>query len=156
MFCHNCGKEIDDKAVVCVYCGVPVAGATAGGATGTVTAPAAPKGFPTAGLIGVILSVLTFFGEMAAYVMWPLVVKSGNGTSLLLIWAVLFLFSILCLIFGIVGVAQVKKKTMKGMGIAALIIGIAVFVMALITFMISVFVYMVVISATSSLVVGAI
>jgi len=23
MFCKNCGKEIDDKAAVCVYCGVP-------------------------------------------------------------------------------------------------------------------------------------
>jgi len=23
MFCSNCGKEIDDKAVVCVHCGVP-------------------------------------------------------------------------------------------------------------------------------------
>ena len=22
MFCYNCGKEIDDKAVVCVHCGV--------------------------------------------------------------------------------------------------------------------------------------
>lgn len=21
MFCHNCGKQIDDKAVVCVHCG---------------------------------------------------------------------------------------------------------------------------------------
>jgi uncharacterized membrane protein YhaH (DUF805 family) len=24
MFCYNCGKEIDDKAVICVHCGVPV------------------------------------------------------------------------------------------------------------------------------------
>ena len=24
MFCHNCGKEIDDKAYVCPYCGVKV------------------------------------------------------------------------------------------------------------------------------------
>lgn len=24
MFCKNCGKEIDDKASVCVYCGVAV------------------------------------------------------------------------------------------------------------------------------------
>ena len=24
MFCKNCGKEIDDKAVVCPYCGVQV------------------------------------------------------------------------------------------------------------------------------------
>jgi len=23
MFCRNCGKEIDNKAVVCVHCGVP-------------------------------------------------------------------------------------------------------------------------------------
>lgn len=22
MFCYNCGKEIDDKAVVCIHCGV--------------------------------------------------------------------------------------------------------------------------------------
>lgn len=22
MFCKNCGKEIDDKAAICVYCGV--------------------------------------------------------------------------------------------------------------------------------------
>lgn len=24
MFCKNCGKEIDDRATVCVHCGVPV------------------------------------------------------------------------------------------------------------------------------------
>lgn len=24
MYCGNCGKEIDDKAVVCPHCGVPV------------------------------------------------------------------------------------------------------------------------------------
>ncbi|MGL4849047.1 MAG: zinc-ribbon domain-containing protein [Clostridium sp.] len=23
MYCKNCGKEIDDKAVVCIHCGVP-------------------------------------------------------------------------------------------------------------------------------------
>lgn len=25
MYCKNCGKEIDDKAVICVHCGVSVA-----------------------------------------------------------------------------------------------------------------------------------
>ena len=24
MFCTNCGKEIDNNAVICVHCGVPV------------------------------------------------------------------------------------------------------------------------------------
>ena len=28
MFCKNCGKEIDDKAYVCPYCGVKVESAT--------------------------------------------------------------------------------------------------------------------------------
>lgn len=23
MFCRNCGKEIDDRAAVCIYCGIP-------------------------------------------------------------------------------------------------------------------------------------
>ncbi len=29
MFCKNCGKEIDDKAAICVHCGVPVKDSTA-------------------------------------------------------------------------------------------------------------------------------
>jgi hypothetical protein len=28
MFCKHCGSEIDDKAVICVKCGVPVENAT--------------------------------------------------------------------------------------------------------------------------------
>ncbi len=26
MFCKNCGKEIDDKAAICIYCGVSTSG----------------------------------------------------------------------------------------------------------------------------------
>ena len=26
MYCSNCGKEIDDKAAICVHCGVPTGG----------------------------------------------------------------------------------------------------------------------------------
>ena len=26
MYCKNCGAEIDDNAVICVKCGVPVSG----------------------------------------------------------------------------------------------------------------------------------
>lgn len=29
MFCNNCGKQIDDNAVVCVHCGVPTRPANA-------------------------------------------------------------------------------------------------------------------------------
>jgi hypothetical protein len=32
MFCNNCGKQIDDNAVVCIHCGVPTkTGPTMGG-----------------------------------------------------------------------------------------------------------------------------
>ena len=27
MFCNNCGNQIDDRAVICPHCGVPVRGA---------------------------------------------------------------------------------------------------------------------------------
>ena len=40
MFCTNCGAEIDDKAVVCPKCGVPVQGANAN----TPTVPNNPAG----------------------------------------------------------------------------------------------------------------
>ncbi|MDE7452921.1 MAG: zinc-ribbon domain-containing protein [Clostridia bacterium] len=29
MFCTSCGKEISDKAVICVHCSAPVTGAKA-------------------------------------------------------------------------------------------------------------------------------
>lgn len=44
MFCNNCGSQIDDKAVICPHCGVPVRG---------VTQP--DKGNPLA-IVGFILS----------------------------------------------------------------------------------------------------
>lgn len=32
-YCQNCGAQLDEKAVVCPKCGVPVAGATMSGVT---------------------------------------------------------------------------------------------------------------------------
>lgn len=40
MFCKNCGKEIDDKAAVCIYCGVA-----------THDAPAAAQQQPTINIV---------------------------------------------------------------------------------------------------------
>lgn len=52
MFCKNCGKEIDDKAAVCIHCGVPVKHETQ---QIMVTSPKS-NGFAIAGF------VLSFFG----------------------------------------------------------------------------------------------
>lgn len=44
-YCQNCGAQLDEKAVVCPKCGVPVAGATMSG----VTPPPNAEPKPSAG-----------------------------------------------------------------------------------------------------------
>lgn len=59
MFCKNCGKEIDDNAYVCPYCGVRTE-------TTSVTGQSATNGFAIAGfvlsffvsLLGLIFSII--------------------------------------------------------------------------------------------------
>lgn len=76
MFCKNCGKEIDDKAVICPNCGVPTDNA-ATNTTGKNPADAPNSGF----------AVLSFFFPLIGlilYLVWkdefPLKAKScGKG-----------------------------------------------------------------------------
>ncbi len=49
MFCRNCGKEIDDNAVVCVHCGVAVSPNAAANANPNA------KSKLVAGLLGIFL-----------------------------------------------------------------------------------------------------
>lgn len=49
MFCKNCGKEIDDKAEICVFCGVPTKRAEAG--------KKRTNGFGIAGFVVALLSL---------------------------------------------------------------------------------------------------
>jgi TM2 domain-containing membrane protein YozV len=49
MFCSNCGKEIDDKAVVCVHCGVPVSNKNSSVYNGNA------KSKLVAGILGILL-----------------------------------------------------------------------------------------------------
>jgi len=52
MFCKNCGKQIDDKAVICVGCGVPVK-------TGaSVTGSGEGKDWLTALLLSIFLGII--------------------------------------------------------------------------------------------------
>ncbi len=45
MFCKNCGKEIDDKAAICTYCGVATKNETSSGTN-------------TLAIVGFVLSLL--------------------------------------------------------------------------------------------------
>lgn len=52
MFCKNCGKEIDDKAAVCIYCGVATKpGMNPEDDQGNMLAGVASFCFPIVGLI---------------------------------------------------------------------------------------------------------
>lgn len=51
MYCKNCGKEIDDKAVVCPACGVQVQNLTSNNDSGSMGYSALGCCFPIVGLI---------------------------------------------------------------------------------------------------------
>ena len=51
MYCKNCGKEIDDKAVICPECGVQVQNLTSDDDTGSIGYGALGCCFPIVGLI---------------------------------------------------------------------------------------------------------
>ena len=63
-YCSNCGEQMDEKAVICVKCGVPVSGEST--VTQSTTSQSAPKkgnGAATAslvlGIIGLICGVIS-------------------------------------------------------------------------------------------------
>lgn len=106
MYCKNCGKQIDDKAVICPHCGV----ATDEYALNAQPAVQTTKtnGFAIAGF------VLSLIGISLGYYTFDLVPLLG-------------------LIFSIIGL--VKSKTYgsgKGLSIAGLVISIVMFVIWLI------------------------
>ena len=100
MYCRNCGKQINDEAVLCVNCGTLINGAVFNSLTvqpaPTVNTTAEKKNwFAVAGFI------LSFFGVLS------------------------WLFSILGLVFSIVGLVKCKQfKNGKGFGISGIVISI--------------------------------
>lgn len=84
MYCKNCGEQIDDKAVVCPKCGVPVEGVTLSNTQANNSVADAPSaGF----------AVLSFFFPIVGLILWlvwkdatPLKAKScGKGALIAVI-----------------------------------------------------------------------
>ncbi|MDE7452922.1 MAG: zinc-ribbon domain-containing protein [Clostridia bacterium] len=79
MFCKNCGKEIDDKATVCVHCGVPTANAQ----TQQVVTGGQSNGFAIAGFVlslfgGILGLIFSIIGLQKS----KLPEYNGNGRGL--------------------------------------------------------------------------
>ncbi len=103
MFCKNCGKEIDDKAAVCPYCGVLVK-------SGAVEGEEKKKGVNGVGIAGFVLSLLS---------LWL-------GTYFCIV-------PVIALVLSSVGVGLKKKfGSCNGLAIAGLVISIIALVFWLI------------------------
>jgi len=86
-YCHNCGEQIDEKAVICVHCGVRQAGTSSG-----LDLNLGEKNRTTAGLLALLLGGIGihkfYLGNSAAGIIY-----------LLFFWT--FIPAILALIEGI-------------------------------------------------------
>lgn len=76
MFCSHCGKEIDDKAVVCIHCGCAVKG------NGTVPA-ANDESSLGYGILGFFLPLIGFIVYLTSKDNYPLRAKSAGKGALI-------------------------------------------------------------------------
>lgn len=111
MFCTNCGKEIDDNAVICPSCGVPTDNMKKTVAPAAAPAPTTQsKGANGLAIAGLVLGLVGLFG--------------GNYIFLIP--------GLIGLILSIVGMVKSKQYAARGLAIAALIVSIVSFVIWLI------------------------
>ena len=74
MYCPNCGKQIDDKAALCVGCGVPVA------ANADIYPYLRPRGYPYRGekIFGRFLGIIT---APFSFSMWIMIAMTSIVTG---------------------------------------------------------------------------
>ncbi len=111
MFCQNCGKEIDDNAVVCVHCGVAV---------NKQANPMDNPEYQTAktgmgillalllGVIGLVIGILLYptgtYARSSFIKAWGITFGISIGVSILLsVFYVIFVFAILGSFNGLLG-----------------------------------------------------
>lgn len=77
MFCKNCGKEVDDQAVICPGCGVPTTNSQPGAAAAPSNGDAPNAGFAVLGFFFPIIGLILYLVWHKDY---PLKAKScGKG-----------------------------------------------------------------------------
>lgn len=137
MFCSHCGKEIDDRAVVCVYCGVPTVN-MANTPSNTVNPNAQQevyekKSNPCA-ITGFVLAIVGAVLGMFFYI--PFRYNTG---AVMLFMGFAFMLGIAGLVLSIVGLVKSKKcRSGKGLALAGTIVG-ALFVACYLAYYLMVF-----------------
>ncbi|MCM1368616.1 MAG: baculoviral IAP repeat-containing protein [Roseburia sp.] len=128
MYCYNCGKQIDDKAVICVNCGVAVGEQSETDRAADEHACVSPECGNTVALVGFILSLV---GALFCVIMFI-------STGIFLVLALLFgVASIVC---SAVGMNRAKHKSARyqSLAIAGLTVGIVTVAITLLVIIIAV------------------
>ncbi len=119
MYCINCGNELDDKADVCLNCGVLVKKVP----KKVVNIPVKKKKTNTkvgeiitviVGAISVILSISLFFHDISSVGMYTEVLERVSYTLNYSMLAILFAIATLVLVL----VNKKKKNNVLGLGLA--------------------------------------
>ncbi len=101
MFCSNCGKEIDDKAVVCIHCGCAVGNQEK---HIVVQLPKQQKSYVAALLLCFFLGTLGahhfYTGRPVQGLIMLVITFTGIGLIITIPWAIIEFFIILCGGFG--------------------------------------------------------
>jgi len=143
MFCSHCGKEIDDRAVVCVHCGVPTVNMT-NMPNNTVNSNAQSqevyekKSNPCA-VTGFVLAIVGAVLGMFFYI--PFISYASGALALFM--ALAFMLVIAGLVLSIVG--QVKSKKCgsgKGLALAGTIVSSLVVASYLVYFIMVYFIFL--------------
>lgn len=102
MFCKHCGAEIDDKAVICVHCGVATDNLNANPVNNTTNNnPGAPaKKLNVLALVGLIVSAVGMIG-LNYFMLLP---------------------AIAGLVLSIIGIVKSKEYSAPGLAIAAIVV----------------------------------
>lgn len=122
MFCKNCGKQIDDNAVICPSCGVATGNnaQTSNTTQSTETTEGKLKLYHILTIIGLSLSCFGFYiGTFKLLI--------GNSSRGVVEWLILLLgfISIVGIVFGIIGLAKAKfgAGIKKRCAITSLVVG---------------------------------
>ena len=95
MYCYNCGQLIDNRAVICVHCGVPM----------TATA-FKPKYYKSSFVLGVLSLCIPMYGTILGIIGLPLacICKRKSAIIMNIIGIVLWIFYFVILIYNFSGV----------------------------------------------------
>ncbi len=132
MYCENCGKEIDEKAVICPHCGVLIKKDLL---EKTKKQPKKqPKEKSEKIKLTVIILYFFAFGLSLFYFLNPPVARSANLKKVEIVKLILLIFGVICAVVGVV-LCDKQNKRMLYMGIALLILCGVWFLMSIIDYL---------------------